>query len=465
MNTSAWFLAVGLSGLACGGLSLAVIVIGWRRHVAEVVFLGLGLLVVSVMATSHGFSAIRFADAGRGDPLAALLELPLGMLAALPLLAPTSRAARTISRHWRPWAAGSIIVAVVSAVILVARTVTPPGAVQVALIVIGVLGAAQLVRRQLFLYRVSGQYTTLCAAAAVLAVSVSTVVVGEVAAGGTAAWIVLMVENLGVLVASVAIVVGYRTGRGVTDVLRPILSAEPLATLELGLSPEVHGFVAALEHRDPITRDHVVRTSALAMRVAIRAEMPPQQVRDVALGALLHDVGKLLVPSTILKKPGRLTDDEFRAIKTHPEKGERLLQDAPSLAGAVRFVRSHHERVDGTGYPDGLVGDQVQLDVSLVSVADAWDAMTHTRHYREALYVERAVETLREGAGTQWRADAVELVLAEVATYGLTPSDPVERVGRPAHPSTCPVPWEEICGVCEDVIGAAGFDSEVSIDR
>jgi len=116
--------------------------------------------------------------------------------------------------------------------------------------------------------------------------------------------------------------IGYRRGIGVAEVLGPILSREALAALELSLSPEVHAFVDALTRKDATTRDHGVRTSALATRTAIRAGMTPAEVRAVALGRLLHDIGKLVIPSEIINKPGALSDTEFATIRTHPEQGE-----------------------------------------------------------------------------------------------------------------------------------------------
>jgi HD-GYP domain-containing protein (c-di-GMP phosphodiesterase class II) len=249
-------------------------------------------------------------------------------------------------------------------------------------------------------------------------------------AGSAGSWVVLTAENLGVLATVVAVLLGYRVRRDVADVLAPIVAFEPLSALEVGLSPSVHAFVAALDRKDRITRDHVVRTSALALRVAVRAGMPPGEVRTVALGALLHDLGKLVVPSEILGKPGALTDDEFRQIRTHPEAGERILATAPGLADAAPYVRWHHERFDGGGYPDRLAGDAIPVGVAIVSVTDAWDAMTNTRQYRTGMDVTAAELLLRTGAGSQWHPRAVELVLAEVAAAGTARLDELDGVGR-----------------------------------
>jgi HD-GYP domain-containing protein (c-di-GMP phosphodiesterase class II) len=228
-------------------------------------------------------------------------------------------------------------------------------------------------------------------------------------------WVVVVLDNLGLLVASAALVHGYRTGRDVAEVLAPLVDHDPLSALDVGLAPEVNAFVAALDHKDPITRDHVVRTAELALLASLEAGLSGRAARDVALGAMLHDIGKLVMPSEIIGKPSALTDAEYAVIRTHPEQGERLLAAAPSLASAARYVRWHHERHDGGGYPDGLGHPDLPFEVALVSAADAWDAMTNTRQYRAGMDPARAAEVLREGAGRQWHPEAVEYVLRAAA--------------------------------------------------
>ena len=116
----------------------------------------------------------------------------------------------------------------------------------------------------------------------------------------------------------------------------------------------------------------------------------------------------------ILTKTGPLTDHEYAEMKLHTVFGEELLATDSMLLPASRLVRSHHERVDGQGYPDGLSGDEVALDVGIIGVADAWDAMVQTRHYRPAMSEEDARRILVENAGTQWPEAAVDLLLAEL---------------------------------------------------
>lgn len=432
MSTSTWFWTASGSGAACMVLAVIVIVSGWRRHLPEVAFLGTGLFVVSIFATAHGLSGTTLLASGP-SPWSATAALPLGIAAAAPLLTPRRRWARQSSIRWRTWVTGLTLGAVALALVLIAVDQRPPTVMAVSGVVIGMVGAAVLARRQVWLFQISGRGSALAVAGAVATIAVAATAGVVVDAGSVPAWAVLVLESLGVFVAGVAILVAYRTEIAVTDILAPLVAFEPLASLEVGMAPEVHAFVSALERIDPITRDHVVRTSALAMRVAARAGLAPAVVRDVTIGALLHDIGKLVVPSEILHKPGSLTDDEFAIIRTHPEQGERLLHGAPSLCGAALYVRGHHERVDGRGYPDGLEGDAVPFEVSLVSVVDAWDAMTNTRQYREGMSDERATAILRDGAGSQWRHDVVSLLLAELRANGAADVTSLDKLGTRAR--------------------------------
>lgn len=443
MSTSTWFWTATGSGAACVVLAVVVVVAGWRRRLSEVAFLATGLFVVSVFATAHGLSGTSLLASGPSR-WAAAVALPLGIAATAPLLAPRSVWARRCSVRWRVWVVAWLVSTLLLALVAVVNDQHPPTAVAVGALIVGAAGAVELARRQVWLFQVSGRGSALAVAGAVVTIAIAAIVAVLVDAGSGPAWAVLGVESLGVFTAGLAILIGYRTKVAVTDILAPLVAFEPLAALEVGMAPEVHAFVAALERIDPITRDHVVRTSALAMRVATRAGLGPAVVRDVTIGALLHDIGKLVMPSEILHKPGALTDEEFATVRTHPEQGERLLDAAPSLRGAAPYVRGHHERVDGAGYPDGLEGEEVPFEVSLVSVVDAWDAMTNTRQYREGMSVERAAAILRDGAGTQWRDDVVALLLAELRARGSTDLTHLDKIGARSDSS--------LAAVCADAL-------------
>ena len=126
------------------------------------------------------------------------------------------------------------------------------------------------------------------------------------------------------------------------------------------------------------------------------------------IGALLHDIGKIIVPTEVLNKPGKLTDDEWAIMKRHPEAGLELVADIDFPGDIIAIIRNHHERWDGTGYPDGLAGEAIPLEARVVAVADAFDAMTSVRPYRPSLPVASAMKELEEGKGIQFDAAVVE---------------------------------------------------------
>ena len=200
---------------------------------------------------------------------------------------------------------------------------------------------------------------------------------------------------------------------------------------ELSLE-RLQALVHFLEEKDQYLRGHSVRVANYSLAIARQLRLPAAQVDTIALGAELHDIGKIGVSESVLHKPGKLTDAEYRHIMEHPVIGARvlapLMRDVP---GALAIVRSHHERLDGKGFPDGLRGDEIPLEVRVVTVADSFDAMTSLRPYRPALPVPKALQELEEGKGTQFHAAAVEAFLAAFPDRAALPISTPEV--RPLH--------------------------------
>jgi len=160
-----------------------------------------------------------------------------------------------------------------------------------------------------------------------------------------------------------------------------------------------------VEARDPYTGGHLWRVSQFCRVLAEHGGLPPNRVARVSLGGFLHDLGKIAVPDAILNKPDRLTDDEYEIIKTHPDVGRRLLIDHPLADLAQSAVFAHHERPDGTGYPQQLPLDRISVDARIVGICDAFDAMTSTRPYRKGMPIERALGIIRDNLGTQFDSE------------------------------------------------------------
>jgi putative nucleotidyltransferase with HDIG domain len=167
-----------------------------------------------------------------------------------------------------------------------------------------------------------------------------------------------------------------------------------------------------LEVDDEYTGFHSRSVVSLSVAVADELGLSSRQRRNVEFGALLHDVGKIAVPKEIINKPGPLTDDEWLVIKTHTIEGQRMLDRVGGLLSEVgQIVRSSHEKWDGTGYPDSLVGHDIPVESAIVSCCDAFNAMTTDRSYRSAMSFPEAMDELRLGAGTQFSPDAVDALI------------------------------------------------------
>ena len=171
--------------------------------------------------------------------------------------------------------------------------------------------------------------------------------------------------------------------------------------------------VEAMEAKDPYTRGHSERVERISVGLGESLALEPDEIEDLYWGALLHDVGKIGIPDVILRKPGRLTPDEFLFIQTHPEQSYEIIRHIEGLReGALFGARYHQERYDGKGYPFGLAGTEIPLMARIIAVADTYDAITSSRSYRPARSHEVAMEVIREVAGEQLDPDVVRSFVA-----------------------------------------------------
>jgi putative nucleotidyltransferase with HDIG domain len=164
---------------------------------------------------------------------------------------------------------------------------------------------------------------------------------------------------------------------------------------------------AAIDARDSYTHGHSARVSQFSVMIGKAIGLSKEELDDLEVACLFHDVGKIKTPDSILLKPGKLTQSEYEEMIRHVEYGASILSKAPSLHKYIPAVRHHHERQDGKGYPDGLNSDSIPLFASIIAIADTYDAMTSTRPYRSAFSEDIALRELVRVAGTQLRADLV----------------------------------------------------------
>jgi len=187
------------------------------------------------------------------------------------------------------------------------------------------------------------------------------------------------------------------------------------------LAPTLAGALAnAIEAREEGMRGHCDRLTVLAMRLGLAVGLGDEEIEAIRLGALLHDIGKIGIPDSVLLKPLALTPEETDLMRTHTVIGDTLLEPIDLLAAVRPIVRYHHERWDGLGYPDGLAAEEIPLGARIMAVADAVEAMSSKRAYREPLSEPEIVRELERGRGTQWDPNIVEIVLRLIETDAIS---------------------------------------------
>ena len=222
-------------------------------------------------------------------------------------------------------------------------------------------------------------------------------------------WIYHLLLFLAVFVPILGLLAQYSRGDSLVDSMRGLFSLDPFERLEAGISPSIKALIAATEASDPYTAGHSERVALGAIKLARALGLPPEDLRVLAQGGLVHDIGKLQVPDLILNKPGKLSKVERLIIQEHAINGYELCTRLGFMKPELEVVRSHHERIDGKGYPDGLSNEDIPTLVRILSVVDVFDALTTERSYRSAWTQEKAFDYLRENRGRQFDSDFVDV--------------------------------------------------------
>ena len=209
----------------------------------------------------------------------------------------------------------------------------------------------------------------------------------------------------------------YARGNSPLSAIERLTLRDPIEQIQAGYTESIISLSAALEARDGYTLGHGERVAALAVMIGEEMGLSPGRLRSLAQGALLHDVGKIGVPDSILHKPGRLTDEEYSVIKQHPLRGEAMLRSAFSGDVELAVIRHHHERFDGGGYPDHVAGTEIPLEARIAAVADVHDALRSSRAYRPAWESDEAQQYMRDPAGAQFDPDCVEAFFVVVGRW------------------------------------------------
>jgi len=202
----------------------------------------------------------------------------------------------------------------------------------------------------------------------------------------------------------------------------------------------VKALAAAIDGKDPYTRGHSERVSRFSVATAQGLGLPESEIEQIRVSALLHDIGKIGIDDNVLKKPAALTDSEFELMKTHPQKGYKIMSQIPAMRDFLPGMYMHHEMINGGGYPQGLSGDEIPMQARVVSVADTFDAMTTERPYQRAMDPESALTRLKELVGTRYDARVVAAFVAACEAGKIRPGvtrairNSSNTINRPVNP-------------------------------
>jgi uncharacterized domain HDIG len=209
---------------------------------------------------------------------------------------------------------------------------------------------------------------------------------------------------------------------GIIITFGPILLARYSIMLYINMKKSyvdtVNALSLAIEAKDQYTEGHSSRVVYYAEKIGREMRFSENHIDNLKIASILHDIGKIGIPEAILNKPGRLTDEEYAVIKSHPSIGANIIKDIDALKGISDVIKHHHERYDGKGYPDGMGGDRIQLDAYIISLADAYDAMCSDRPYRKAMTREQAVDIIKQERGKQFNPKVVDVFLKILESEG-----------------------------------------------
>jgi diguanylate cyclase (GGDEF)-like protein/putative nucleotidyltransferase with HDIG domain len=221
-----------------------------------------------------------------------------------------------------------------------------------------------------------------------------------------------------ITVADTALYYAKSTGGNRTSLPSSILTDEPAISggnVRVSTLSTVYALASAVDAKDRYTYGHSQKVRTYAVAIAEAVGLKADVVSRISTAAVLHDIGKIGVPDIILNKPAALDEEEWKAIRSHPRIGANIAGNVPSLTTCINGILYHHERWDGTGYPEGLKGDSIPLDARILSVADAFCAMTSSRPYRSALDDKEAIIRIEEGKGSQFDPELVETFIRIVS--------------------------------------------------
>ncbi len=401
------FIGVGVTALAAAIAALALTVVGVQRHDGRVVLIGTGFTVMAALLAIHGLATPGVLIGQNGViSLTGAATLPSGgailALSALPSLRRPRRLRALLGLQVFALVAVTSLGVLGMAVPSLVPPVPAPGSpAAIAALCVGLFFYAVLVLRALKTYLLTLRYLDL---AVVIGLAwLTSALPGALLLSfmDLGWWLGHLFELAGIAIVGTTVAIDIHRTAQSRSLVGDFRAAELVAQEEEFLGIRVRALTQRLADKDESTEEHTRRVALRAVQVGEELGLSPNRLRSLAIGGLLHDVGKLSVPEEILKKPAALDEGEFAVIKRHPEWGIKLLRELGGFAASVHeLVHSHHERLDGNGYPRGLGESDLGLDTRILTVCDVYDALVSPRVYRGAWSHEAALTLLREETGT-----------------------------------------------------------------
>jgi HD-GYP domain-containing protein (c-di-GMP phosphodiesterase class II) len=415
------FAGVGLSALAASLAAIVLTVIGARRRDGRTVLIGTAFSVMAALLALHGIATPGIIVGDNGVvAVTGGITIPVGgailALSALPRMRRPSGVGVLMAIQ------GLLLVGVIGLGIsaLVAPSLVPsvpeagsPAAI--ALMLVGLAFYVLLAVRAFRTFLLTRRHADLLVAVGIVWLAAALPPAMLLSYMELGWWLGHAFELVGLVIVGAPVAFDLRRAAQSRPLSGDLSPCELVTAEEAFLGAHIRSLMVSLAEKDEYTEEHTRRVALRAVQVGEKLGLSPHRLRELATGALVHDIGKLRVPDAILKKPGALTKAEFDVIRRHSEWGDRTLGDLGFSAATRRLVLDHHERLDGSGYPNALSGPAISLDARILAVCDVYDALISNRVYREAFTHEQAMAILRNEAGSKLDrrcVTALERVLA-----------------------------------------------------
>jgi putative nucleotidyltransferase with HDIG domain len=416
------FALVGIAAVVAAVASIGLTAAGVRRRDGQTTLLGTAFSTMTAMLAVHGLATPGVLFGPNGVvAVAGGLSLPVGAavlaLTALPGVRTTRRMGRLLVLQ-AALAAGVLVLGATGLLwpALVPAVPASGSRAALTLMMTGIVLFGLLANRAIRTFALTRRADDLVVAVGCVWLALASVGTLTRTPGSLGFWLGHGLEIGGVLLLGVPVALDLRRSGASRPLVGDLSAGEIVAGEEAYLGVRVRALMAGLGAHDGSTAGHSRRVALLAVQVGEALGLPPATLRHLAVGGLLHDVGKLSVAGEILRKPAKLTDAEYAEVKRHPEAGVKLLRELGGFpADVLSLVGEHHERLDGAGYPAGLTADRLAIGPRILAACDVYDALVSDRVYSKAWSTDRALGLLREQAGAAFDPRCVEALAGVVA--------------------------------------------------